>query len=496
MNPELHAIDMHYSLEGNGYVNFKAFVVKKISTLNLKSKPVYVIRTALKVSIYNTQDFNIAPGAVTAFMNYPAIFNFKKSLTCLAASEVGNFKLLTYSPITVNSSINTSRSDSTGKVLTNSSQQSVGSSSSQTNSFGVNVQAGLMMELPMWSVGLSYDHAYTSGQNQERSTVAGNSAEQQMSNVDSFSIKDWGIYSKVNREALEASWICAQEYPWDVLQFRNAKGDGAIELPQPIIDRMLVGNCVLPPSQLSLFGTDFTFSAEWSFTPSDENVDMDAELLSIGVNTSYVLASHQRTGSSEPYGLAPSFAQPAFDSNALKLTWWQLECLALNPIVPGRNDASLNLDKLPTSRFPTKAGIPLTVDSPTHTLLCVAKGFAPGMIADVAKASASYKLAFKVAETVGEVSLYLKHWKLDEAGLVLNIEINDVPLPAQYVDALQGEGGTGNRLTIMLRSTDYMAEDFCDYLKVGLNVINITVSVKPSSSPSVARYCVAGVVVT
>lgn len=496
MNPELHAAELEYSLSGNGNVRLKVFVFKKISTVNLKSQSVYLIRTALKVSIYNKENFNINPGAVTSFMNYPALFRFSKYIQCNVAAERNNFRLLAYSPITVNASITTSRSDTMDKTLTNSSQQSMGSMSSQTNSFGINVQGGEMMALPMWSVGVSYDYAYTSAQNQERSTALGNSQGEQNNTSDTYSIKDWGIYAAVDRENLKATWVCAQEYPWDVLQYRNEKGDGSIEIPQAIKDRMLIGSCVLPPSQLSLFGTDFTFAAEWSFTPSELNVDTSATLFSIGVDTSYVLASHQRTGTSDPFGLSAKLSNASNTSKSMVLTWWDLECLALNAVVPGRNDASLNLDKLPSSRFPSAGTVPLTVTSPTNTLLCVANGFGPGMIADIATATCSFTLAFKVTDTVGDLSLYLKHWKVDGAALLLSISVNGVDLPAQLVDAAQGGGSTANRTEIVLRSTDYTAEDFCDWIVVGLNVVKVSIAVCDANPPSAtARYCLAAAVV-
>ncbi|UNK48538.1 hypothetical protein MNR01_12350 [Lysobacter sp. S4-A87] len=495
MTSELHAQDYPYSLSANGDVRLKLFVFKRISTVNLESRVVYLIRAALKVSIYNPKGININPGPMTEYKDYPALFSFTKTLTSKVAAEKNNFRLLSYAPITVNSAINTSRSDSHDQQLTNSTQQSVGSSTSQTNSFGVNVQGGVMMDMPMWSVGFSYEHAYAEAQSRENAQASGTSTGQQLGNVDSFSIKDWGIYASSNQTNLQAGWVCAQEYPWDVLQFRSVTGGtGDIEMPRPILDRMLIDDCVLPPSQLSLFGTDFTFTSDWSFTPTEENVDMDTPLVALSVDTAYMLGSHERTGTSPPYSLAFKLSTPARDTKEFTLTWWELECLALNALVPGRNDASLNLEKLPAKRFPTTT--PLTVTSPTNTLLCVAKGFTAGMVADVATTPATYHLAFKVTDTVGEVSLYLKHWKHDAAAVRLDIKVNEFDLPAQYVDAKQGVGGMSNRTQIILRSVDYMAEDFCDYLKVGLNEIKVTVSTAESPPPATARYCLAAIVVS
>jgi hypothetical protein len=495
MIPDLHAIEKRVSLDGNGYLVFKVFVQKKISTIDLESRAVYQIRTALKASIYNKNPVNISPGSLTAYMNYPAIFSFTKTLQCGDPAQAANFRLLTYSPITVNSSITTSRSDSTDNTLTSSSAQSVGSSNSQTNSFGINVQAGEMMESPMFTVGLSYEHAYASQRSQQHSTSSGSSSGQGSSIQDGYSIKDWGIYAKIDRENLKAGWICGQEYPWDVMQFRSFNGAGNIDLPQAIIDRMLMGDCVLPPSQLSQFGTDFTFTAEWSFTPDDESPDINANLLTFDVDSQYALATHQRLGIAGHYSISASLGSPAVDQTSLSLTWWQLECLALNPLVPGRNDASLNLAKLPATSFPTKPSVPLLIASPTNTLICNATGFEPGMIADVTSAPATYVLGFKVTDTVGDLSLLLKHWKLEDTGVVLSIRVNDVEVPLEWVDGRQGNGATGNRTETVLRTTDYMADDFCDYVKVGMNTITVTVTAgsKPADGQKV-RYCLAAVV--
>jgi len=496
MIPDFHATEQRFTLGGNGDVAFKVFVLKKISPLGLASKPVYHIRTALKVSIYNQNPINLNPGGITSYPNYPALFSFTKQLQCNDIAQTAGFKLLSYSPITVNSSVTTSRSDNVDNVLSNSSQQSVGSSSSQTNSFGINVSGGEMMDMPMFSVGLSYEHAFSSGQSQEHSTSSGSSTGQSSSNQDSFSIKDWGIYAKIDRPKLTAGWICGQEYPWDVLQYRSLNGSGGIDLPKAIMDRMLQGDCVLPPSQLSQFGTDFTFTAEWSFTPAEEAPDLGATLLTFLVDTQYVLATHQRLGSSAPFSLSASLGSPAIDQQTLALTWWQLESLALNPLVAGRNDASVNLAKLPAAQFPAVASKAMTVTSPTNTLLCSATHFLEGMVADVTDDSATVTLGFKVPDTVGDLSLLLKHWKLDQTGVVLSIKVNDFVLPTQCVDAIQGNGATGNRTEVVLRTTDFMADDFCDYVKVGMNTITITVTTaaKPPAGQK-SRYCLAAVVV-
>lgn len=493
--PDLHAIEQRQELDGNGSIALKLFVTKRISTVDLRSEPVFHIQSALKASIYNRNAVDIGSGSITQYMNYPAIFNFQKSLTTGVQSEAQGFRLHSYSPITVNSSITTSRSDSTDKQLTSSIGQSVGSSTSQTNSFGVNVQGGLMMDLPMFSVGVSYDHAFSRQNSHDSSTSSGSASTHGQGIQDGFSIKDWGIYAKVDRENLKAGWVCGQEYPWDIMQFRSLNAAGSIDLPQAIVDRMLMDDCVLPPSQLSQFGTDFTFTAEWSFKPSGAFPDVDATVFTLTVDTRYALASHQRLGQAGEYTISATLGGAVSDQLSLPVSWWQMECLALNPLIASRNDAAINFTKLADSCFGGSDSSVL-VASPTNTLICKGKGFAPGMLADVTSGSASYTLAFKVTDTVGDLSLLLRHWKLDDAPLALTVNVNGIDLPQEIVDSRQGNGATANRTDIILRTSDYMDENFCEYVQVGMNTVTVAVkALSPPVATQKAVYCLAAALV-
>lgn len=493
--PDLYAIEQRQTLDGNGSLALKVFVTKKIATVDLHSRPVFHIQTALKASIYNLSDVDIGAGSLTQYMNYPAIFNFTTSLEAGVAGEAKGFRLHSYAPITVNSSITTSRSDSSDKQLTSSLGQSVGSSNSQTNSFGVNIEAGVMMDLPMFSVGLSYDHAFAAQESRDRSSSSGSAATHGQGIQDGFSIKDWGIYAKVDRENLQAGWVCGQEYPWDLMQFRSLNSSGSIDLPQAIVDRMLMDDCVLPPSQLSQFGTDFTFTAEWRFKPSGAFPDVDANIFTVAVDARYALASHQRLGQPGAYTISASLGGAVADQMTLPLTWWQMECLALNPLIATRNDAAINFSKLAATHF-GGSGKAVLAASPTNTLLCRGAGFAQGMVADVSSAPATYTLAFKVTDTVGDLSLLLKHWKLDDTPLAMAIDINGTALPQEIIDARQGNGATANRSEIILRTSDYMADDFCQYIQVGLNTVTVTVTALASPpSGKTARYCLAAALV-
>jgi hypothetical protein len=97
---------------------------------------------------------------------------------------------------------------------------------------------------------------------------------------------------------------------------------------------------------------------------------------------------------------------------------------------------------------------------------------------------------------VGDLSLLLKHWKLDDAPLALAVDINGTALPQEIIDATQGNGATANRSEIILRTSDYMADDFCQYIQVGLNTVTVTVkALATPPSGKKARYCLAAALV-
>jgi hypothetical protein len=88
----------------------------------------------------------------------------------------------------------------------------------------------------------------------------------QYSNASSMSMKDWGSYVQFDSAGLTPTWIWGQEYPWDLIQFRNVENDYVV-LPPYVVDRLYDGTQVYPPSELSLFGVDFVSKVAWLVTP-------------------------------------------------------------------------------------------------------------------------------------------------------------------------------------------------------------------------------------
>ena len=90
--------------------------------------------------------------------------------------------------------------------------------------------------------------------------------------------------------------------------------------------------------------------------------------------------------------------------------------------------------------------------------------------------SLTLSLLFKVVDVSSNYTLYLKHWKVGSAGVMLTFKINDGITIVKYVDSEEAEGGENNMMAIVLRNLDFTSVDCHDYLTLGLNSIDITIA--------------------
>ena len=143
------------------------------------------------------------------------------------------------------------------------------------------------------------------------------------------------------------------------------------------------------------------------------------------------------------------------------------------------------------------------IDSTNYPVPCdpgAGFGFMPGETALTAIfsqncSSLSMTLYFKVVDTRNNYTLFLKNWKAGAAGVMLNFTVNGDPdnTITKYVDALEGEGGENNLLSIALRDQNYASIDFHDYLQLGLNSIQITMSPIGNGGLEQCRYQVRAI---
>jgi hypothetical protein len=87
-------------------------------------------------------------------------------------------------------------------------------------------------------------------------------------------------------------------------------------------------------------------------------------------------------------------------------------------------------------------------------------------------------LYFKVVDIENDYILYMKHWKINNPGVELSFVVNGDTTNSitKYVDSKEGEGGENNLLGIHLRNQDYASADYHDYLQLGLNSVQITIT--------------------
>lgn len=467
----------------------------------LKAMRGYIVSLHQKLSLVNGQANTFASlEPVTSYSGYPVL---AVQMVTPSTSVAGlNFFVEDYHPKTLNAAISTSGNQSNSSDSTTSVQHSSGSSNSVTNSYEVSDSVGFSGEAPTGGVSASMGGSTTS--TIEQSVSQGHTASRGALNGTSASmtVKDWSSYAFLDSAKQQLSWVWGQEYPWNVISFRDLVDSSgpAIKLPAYVLARLWDRTNLYPPSELSQFGVDFVATARWIFYLADDATPED-EVVNFAHAFTYWQGTHDPNGAS----LVVMAADTPIDSVSLNLP-----LLALDPIVSTgpRNGAIIGFVKSEFIAAPASDGLPFRAKSGSNTLYATGLGFdAPATndavlsaLAITAAAPAQVTLLFKVTDAMVELDLHLKHWKLSDAGCVVTIAINE-PDPAnplapivRHVDARESGSGTDNLMSIMLRSKDYTSNDFYDYLTVGLNTIVITVS--PAEGQQTCGYALRALAIS
>ncbi|KAF0810918.1 hypothetical protein A167_00405 [Alcanivorax sp. S71-1-4] len=455
---------------------------------NLADTLAYQVLCTQRIVIPNATAYTPGGANVTLFANYPAVVTNHITLAGAQAQE-----LVDYSPRTVNSSVVTSVSSSAEHGASTTMQHTSGSSTSQSNSFGASAQIGFFGDV--LTGGVSVDASHSWGSDHSKSVSAGNeagSSRQQDSN-DSMTVKDWACYTTLDPVDSSPTWVWGQEYPWNVIQFRNTNNTDNILLPAYVNALLTDGTQLFPPSQLSQFGIDFTMKAAWVLKGADS--------LTVTHAIDYFTATHQLNGATVNASLngPQTFT---VTHTALDLCTYGLDPLqyggATQVAIVGFIPRQFHVQPVPaavnnaqiTSPTPFKIIAPannlLIEDATDYSGLTTADAGAGFTASDTALTatftphctSMTMALRFKVMDTEHGYRLYVKHWKTESAGVVLTIVINGDTDHAivKYVDAFEAEGGENNLLSLSLRNLDYGSVDFHDYLQLGLNSIDITLA--------------------
>lgn len=443
---------------------------------NLEVTKSYLVKCRTRVRVGGSGIEHLSPNSGDGFKDYPLMLRIACSLDA-DSQNVG--RMLRYSPKTVNTGVQLSSGENTSSSSSFVQQHSVGSSTSSTNGYNVEASAGFMLDMPTASVGGGYNHSKTN----ELSVGDVGSSETSRSTVTSsgagMSIKDWGGYASPDPGSCRINWVFGQEYPWNAVRDRftwekSTNPKIQIALPKNVKNRLfdLSGNQAIPypPSELSLFGIDFSTEVDW-LIPADQCSDK----LSLTHEIGYVRGSHY---SAEIDAVVEMDAEPSiltFQSDPLDLV-----LLALDPITFASSEPNAVIGFLrPQFIVPPAPGSVASIVSSGNNLYVSATGFGLPMKALVSKESpAIINIQFKIVDPFATPFLNIKHWKSSEVGCCLELIFNNSSDSRQiyYVDSKEGEGGMDNTLAIQLRNSNVDSLDFHDYLKLGLNTIQIRVT--------------------
>lgn len=442
-------------------------VQKYVDTRNLTEAASFVVTCTQRIIIPNGDTFEPTGGVVTTFSNYPALLT-----TAIALSDpdgvIESSFLIDYAPKTMNTSVTTSQNDSDSTSSSNSQQYSSGSSTAQTNTFGGSASLGFFGDQATGDLGGSLSHSSTNEKSSGSSRGWSTDTGSQYSNASSMALKDWGAYAQLDPLATTPSWIYGQEYPWNVIQFRNENEDEQVILPDYVQARLYDGVQVYPPSELSLFGVDFVSKAAWVITPKSglaQSID-----IAFAHTVTLCVATHEASGGAL-VATIDTWQPSTYTSLNL-----DLPVIALDPIGAGTGAGLIGFVANQFDVAPTSAGGPFAITADTNLMLVRGTGFNGVTSTDFSAGDVSLTIYFKMVDTAQDVNLSLKHWVTTGGSCQMTITINGTPLPVRTITAPEGGMGADNVLVVPLRSKDFTSVDYCDFLKFGLNTITVTIT--------------------
>jgi hypothetical protein len=477
--------------------------VENFSSVSRPRNRKFLLHCLQRINIYNPSSIVLSPtNLLTSYLNYPLLVH----TSVQPHPSVGvDIRLLDYSPQTINTKIESSGSigDSAGKTSGTSTSATVGSSTSETNSYGASVTYG-----DISGISASFEHSTTDSDSRSSSTGSESSSSRNTSASSSvgMSIKDWGAYALVDPLARCPWWTFGQEFPWDAIECRKTKlvanpnnaNQVDIVIPNAMAARLYDGDTLYPPSQLSTFGVNFVMKAMWLVTVEDGRSDqIDVEHVVNYFSGSHSIPDSPGAGRVTAYMDRTPTVLAVAEGEALNTTL-NLGLMSLDPLGSRDRPAIVGFipnkfTQLPAPATASASPVAFRIVSTSNTLMVgdttlypQACGAGAGFTASETAVTAAFAqnctqlemtMFFKVTDIVNDYTLFLKHWKTGDAGVVLTIVINDDVANAitKYVDALESEGGEKNLLSIVLRNQDYASVDYHDYLQLGPNSIRIAI---------------------
>lgn len=439
---------------------------------NLDNVIGYTVLMNQRLIIQPDNTYTCGPTNENGYSNYPAIL--QNDLTLKLSDDAPQVILDDIFPRTINTAVNTSSNNSQNDTDSNTNESTSGSSFTNVNSFSVGGNVGYMGG-PTGGISAEHSHSFEESKSHSQSKSSTHSEDTNKTNAASMSVKDWSAYSYLNENSIAPTWVWGQSYPWDVIQYNYSLDEPYIVLPDFVKQRMLVNGQVMPPSELSLFGLDFSMQASWTIDYND-GITTD-ETVTISNLIQYFTASHESEDKKILKARLESTAdarQSSFDSDVLDLSLY-----ALNPIHPhqgGTTGAYIGFEANPFTYAPSTESSTFKIVSPANNLQVKGKGFDASITTDLTS-DTSITINFKVVDVTIDYSLVFMHWIGEDSGAVnLNWMVNDQWNGTLMVDDQKGEGAENNLSHLNLRNTDFTSLNFHDYLQLGLNEVVINFS--------------------
>ncbi len=274
-------------------------ILKVLSAKNLQSQNIYSVTVKHRVLIDGVQ-WNVSQNYQTdGFSDYPIMVNVQSKIN--SVSQPGTkIVLKRIFPKTINAIVEQSTNISTGNSSSQTNQTSSGSQLSNVNTFGVDMSVGWFVEGPTASLGINYSHSWEHGTSNSKSFSDTREHNHQSASGTEMSVKDWSAYSSVHSydnsggegQGPYVEWNWGQTYPWSIFDFNEKFSGTNILMPKSVIANLIYfgdtsnsngKNILMPPSDLSLFGLDFTMASEWLITfpqplTSSESVSFQHEV--------------------------------------------------------------------------------------------------------------------------------------------------------------------------------------------------------------------------
>ncbi len=444
------------------------------------------------------------------FRDYPIMLGVQTGIKEISDDNC-KIELKKVFPKTINATVQQTSNQSDGTNKTQINHNSSGSSTSNVNTFGVQISGGVFGVIPTASLGLDYSHSWESGSSRSRTTGYDDSRNHQVVYGDEMSVKDWSAFSSVTNfdgannndfTGEVVGWDWGQTYPWNIFSFNEVGSGTDIVLPEDVVSRLLYfgetddgtnKNILQPPSELSVFGLDFTMVAEWEVTFPESITSVEK----IGFkHTVLVLhGSHLKTESSptEKARLTASLSQGKENEfeqdSAVDLGKYALVPILIEELSGGAIGFKSHLfDIVP------RDGKLFKILSKRNNLLVTGSGFKDVMSANFesgyAGSGAKLNVSFKVADLKTEYALVFHHWIGPDSGnVVLTCLVNNDWKTTINVDDIEGDGGSNNIDQIDLRNFNLKSVNFHDYLVIGMNTVEITIM--PADSTVASEYIIS-----